>query len=69
MVGHKHMIGDGPIYPKGGGIGKMLGNNIQNIGRKRQRCKWEKEKEERLSMKPKLTIGVNENKISVFNNT
>jgi len=45
VVGHKHLIGDGPFYPKGRGIGKMLGNNKQNIGGKKQRCKWEKEKE------------------------
>jgi hypothetical protein len=44
VFGHEYRIGDGPVYPKGRGIGKMLGNNKQNIGGKRHRCKWKKER-------------------------
>jgi len=35
VFGHKHLISDGPVYPKGGGIGKLLRNKKQNIGGKK----------------------------------
>lgn len=66
MFGHKHLIGDGLVYLKGGGIWKMLRNKKQNIGGKKAKVQMDKKKEERLLMKPKLTIRMNENKISIF---
>jgi hypothetical protein len=35
VFGHKHLISDGLVYPKDGGIGKMLRNKKQNIGGKK----------------------------------